>query len=116
MISQTSQIERGQGRPKGETAAFEEIAVREGENVREENVQTGEARGQAELDKTVSVELSSKLQDLLNNLARSTGSSASDLLSKGLVLMGVALKAKEHGLKLGIADDDGKLVQEIIGF
>jgi len=62
------------------------------------------------------VELSPELLNLLKSLAEDDGSSTTEILSKGLVLIGVAIKAKEKGLRLGIADAKGNLVREIIGF
>lgn len=60
--------------------------------------------------------LSPELRHLLKNLAETTGSSITDILGKGLVLIGAAIKAKEKGLRLGMADENGRFVKEIIGF
>lgn len=62
------------------------------------------------------VELSPELYNLLKSLAEDNGSSTTEILNKGLVLMGAALKAKKRGLRLGIADINGYLIKEITGF
>jgi hypothetical protein len=64
----------------------------------------------------VLVSISSKPSKLLEDLSVATHSEPADLIEKGIVLVGVAIKARKQGLRLGVVDSDGRLVTEIIGF
>lgn len=63
----------------------------------------------------LSLDLSASLDDTLENLARKMGTSKAEVLRKGLALVEVAVDAKEHGQKLGVADSAQQLKREIVG-
>lgn len=68
-------------------------------------------------DKTVrlNLELSKKLNRRLEDLAKKTGGSKSDVLRRAIALMEIAVYAKETGKKLGVVDPDQYLEMEIVG-
>lgn len=63
----------------------------------------------------LSLAVSPELDALLEDLAKKTRSSKSEVLRKAIVLMGVAVTAKEEGKKFGVADQDQPLAKEIVG-
>lgn len=63
----------------------------------------------------LSLDISRELNDLLEQLATTTGGTKSDVLRKAIALMEVAIDGKRRGLKLGLADKDQQLTTEIIG-
>lgn len=52
----------------------------------------------------LSLDVSPELNQLLEELARETDSSKSDVLRKAIALMDVAVEAKEQGKKLYVSD------------
>ncbi len=63
----------------------------------------------------LSLDISPELNELLEQLATTTGGTKSDVLRKAIALMEVAVDAKRRGLKLGLAEKDQPLTTEIIG-
>ncbi len=63
----------------------------------------------------LSLDISSELNTLLEQLAETTGGTKSDVLRKAIALMEVAVEAKRQGKKFGIADKDQQLATEIVG-
>jgi predicted transcriptional regulator len=63
----------------------------------------------------LSVEVSGELDALLEELAKETHGTKSDVLRKGIALMQVAVDAKKKGQRLGVADKDQKLEKELVG-
>lgn len=52
----------------------------------------------------LSLEVSSELNELLERLARETGSTKSEVLRKAIALIDVAVEAKEQGQRLYVSD------------
>ena len=63
----------------------------------------------------LSLAVSPELDNLLQTLADKTGTSKSEVLRKAIVLMEVAVNAKEEGKKFGVAEKDQPLAKEIVG-
>jgi len=63
----------------------------------------------------LSLEVSPELNNTLEDLALKIGATKSDVLRRAIVLMEVAVEAKERGQKLGIADKNQPLATEIVG-
>ncbi len=63
----------------------------------------------------LSLDISTELDSLLEQLAAATGSTKSDILRKAIALMEVAVEAKRQGKKFGIAEKDEQLTTEIVG-
>ncbi|MCM2496041.1 ribbon-helix-helix domain-containing protein [Burkholderia glumae] len=63
----------------------------------------------------LSVSLSAELNDRLDQLARSSGATKTDILRRALALYDVAAEAKQQKNKIGILDQDRKVVSEIVG-
>jgi predicted DNA-binding protein len=63
----------------------------------------------------LSLDVSTSLDNTLEDLAKRTGSTKADILRKGIALVEVAVDAKEHGKKLGVADRAEQLTREIVG-
>jgi predicted transcriptional regulator len=63
----------------------------------------------------LSLDISSELNSLLEELAASIGGTKSEVLRKAIALMQVAVEAKKQGKKFGIAEKDQPLATEIIG-
>lgn len=64
----------------------------------------------------LSLDISPELNDLLEGLAATTGTTKSDVLRRAITLMEVAVDAKRQGKRIGIATKDQILATEIIGF
>ncbi len=68
-------------------------------------------------DRTVrlTVDVSPELNTLIEELARSSHTSKSDILRRSIALMDFAQKAKREGKKVGVANKDQDLATEVIG-
>ena len=63
----------------------------------------------------LSLELAPQVNDTLEMLAEKIHGTKSDVLRRAIALMEVAVRAREDGMKLGIASKDQVLTTEIIG-
>ncbi len=63
----------------------------------------------------LSLDVSPELNDLIEDLARRTDGTKSDVLRRAIALMDVAVKANERGKKVGVADEDETLSTEFVG-
>jgi hypothetical protein len=64
----------------------------------------------------LSLDVSTELNDLLEELAYKTHSSKSDVLRKAIALMELAVIAKEQGRTIGVAEKGGShLIKEVVG-
>ena len=64
----------------------------------------------------LSLDVSPELYETLEQLANKTHGSKSDVLRKAIVLMEVAVEAKERHQKLGLLDENRQVVSDIIGY
>jgi predicted transcriptional regulator len=62
----------------------------------------------------LSLDVSVELNKLINQLAKETNSTKSDVLRRAVTLLNVAIDAKQQGKKIGIAEKDQPLTTEII--
>lgn len=71
---------------------------------------------QTKKEKTVrlSLDVSVELNKLINQLAKETNSTKSDVLRRAVTLLNIAVDAKQQGKKIGIAERDQPLATEII--
>lgn len=69
------------------------------------------------VDRTVrlTVDVSQDLNALIEELARSSHTSKSEILRRSIALMDFAQKAKREGKKVGAARQDQELVTEVVG-
>lgn len=63
----------------------------------------------------LSLKVSSELNEVLERMARRSGTTKSDVLRRALTLMEAAQEAKGDGKKVGVARD-GTLETEFVGF
>lgn len=63
----------------------------------------------------LSLDISTEMNTLLEQLSATTGGTKSDVLRKAIALMEIAVDAKRQGKKFGIAEKDQQLATEIIG-
>lgn len=63
----------------------------------------------------LSLDVSPELYEKLGRIADELHGSKSEVLRKAIVLMEVALRGKEQGLRLGLARPDQPLTTEIVG-
>jgi metal-responsive CopG/Arc/MetJ family transcriptional regulator len=63
----------------------------------------------------MNLQVSSELNDLLEEIAGSTGSNRSEVIRQALALMKAAHDAKQKGKHIGIVTDATKLDTEIVG-
>jgi predicted transcriptional regulator len=63
----------------------------------------------------LSLDVSPELYETLNTLAAKLHSTKSDVLRKAIVLLEVAVRAKEENKKFGVAAPDQTLETEIVG-
>ncbi len=63
----------------------------------------------------LSLEVSPELNDKLDELSDKIHGSKSDVLRRAVALMDIAVRARDEGHKLGIADRSQPLLTEIIG-
>lgn len=62
------------------------------------------------------LKLSPRAYALIESLAKRTDGAPSEVLSKALALLEVAVDAVEHGYKVGVADQNQPLRREVVGF
>ncbi len=63
----------------------------------------------------LSLEVSPELNDKLDELSDKIHGSKSDVLRRAVALMDIAVRARDAGHKLGIAEQNQPLLTEIIG-
>ena len=63
----------------------------------------------------MSLQVSPELNQVLEDIAESTGTNRTDVIRQALALMTVAHNAKKQGRHLGIVSDARKLDTEIVG-
>jgi predicted transcriptional regulator len=63
----------------------------------------------------LTVDVSKELNQILENIAKETGGTKSDIFRKAVALLDVAHKAKKEGKRIGIARDRATLETEIVG-
>lgn len=63
----------------------------------------------------VSVDLSPQLNARLEQIATRHKLSKIDVMRRAFALFDVAVQAREKGQRLGVFDEEGKLVREIVG-
>jgi hypothetical protein len=82
----------------------------------ERSLLNGEKGIIAMLDKVrLNLQVSSELNNVLEKIADSSGSTKTDVIRQALALMKVAYNAKKNGKHLGLVADADKLDTEIIG-
>ena len=64
----------------------------------------------------ITLVVSDELNEVLDELAKDTESSKSDVLRKSISLIKRAVNEKKAGNHLGVFDNQQKIVKEIIGF
>ncbi|ADI14424.1 ribbon-helix-helix protein, CopG family [Truepera radiovictrix] len=64
----------------------------------------------------LTVDLSPELNALLEELARASHTSKSEVLRRSIALMDFAQRAKREGKKVGAATPDQELATEVVGF
>lgn len=62
----------------------------------------------------LSLDVSVELNELVNQLAKDTSSTKSDVLRRAVTLLSIAVDARRQGKKIGIAERDQPLTTEII--
>lgn len=63
----------------------------------------------------LSLQVSQELNQVLEEIAESTGSNRTDVIRQALALMRVAHNAKKEGRHIGLVSDARKLDTEIVG-
>lgn len=63
----------------------------------------------------LSLDVSSELNNALEEVANKTHSSKSDVLRKSIVLLEMAVKEREKGNHLGVFNSNNEIVKEIVG-
>ena len=63
----------------------------------------------------LSLAVSKEVNETLEELASSTGTTKSDVLRRAIALMEVAARAKKEGKRLGVAGEGQTLETEIVG-
>ena len=64
----------------------------------------------------ITLVVSDELNHALDELAKDTATSKSDILRKSIVLLELAVREKRRGNHLGVFTSDEKIVKEIVGF
>jgi predicted transcriptional regulator len=80
----------------------------------EPNAQAGDPAVKTD-EFTLTITLPNKLATILEDIASKSQTDSTNILIRSITLMAVALKAKEAGLKVGLADNTGTFVMEITG-
>lgn len=62
-----------------------------------------------------SLELSGQANVMLEGLAKTTGSTKTEVIRKAVALLQVASEAKEKGNSLAVVDDKNRVIHSIIG-
>jgi Ribbon-helix-helix protein, copG family len=76
------------------------------------NVQTGI---KMEVHPRLMMEVSPELVELLDKLATRSQTTRTEVLRKAIALLDVSTQATDRGHKIGILDENDKLIQEIVG-
>lgn len=63
----------------------------------------------------LSLDVSSEVNDTLDEMAEKLHASKSDVLRKSIALMEVAIREKGRGNHLGVVDKNQKILKEIVG-
>lgn len=63
----------------------------------------------------LSLHISPRMNELIEQMADENGSTKSDLLRKAISLLQVASKAKRDGNGIGVIDHDRRVLTEIVG-
>lgn len=61
------------------------------------------------------MEVSPELVELLDKLAEKSQTTRTEVLRKAIALLDVSAQEKDRGRKIGIFDENDKLIQEIVG-
>ncbi len=69
----------------------------------------------AEVHPRLLVEVSPELVELLDKLAEKSQTTRTEVLRKAIALLDVSAQEKDRGRKIGIFDENNKLIQEIVG-
>lgn len=64
----------------------------------------------------INLVVSDELNQVLDELAKDTESTKSDVLRKSIALIKMAVNERKAGNHIGVFDDKQKIVKEIIGF
>jgi predicted transcriptional regulator len=73
------------------------------------------AASKMEVHPRLLMEVSPELVELLDKLAAKSQTTRTEVLRKAIVLLDVSAQEKDRGRKIGIFDENGKLIQEIVG-
>ena len=76
------------------------------------NVQIGT---KMEVHPRLLMEVSPELVELLDKLAEKSQTTRTEVLRKAIALLDVSAQEKNRGRKIGIFDENDKLIQEIVG-
>lgn len=63
----------------------------------------------------LSLDVSPGLNNVIDDMAKKTHSSKSEVLRKSIALMEVAVQEKTRGNHLGVVDKNQKIIKEIVG-
>ena len=74
-----------------------------------------QASAKAEVHPRFLIEVSPELVELLDKLAAKSQTTRTEVLRKAIALLDVSTQAKDDGRKIGILDENDKLIQEIVG-
>jgi hypothetical protein len=74
-----------------------------------------QASSKAEVHPRLAMEVSPELVELLDKLAARSHTTRIEVLRKAIALLDVSAQAKDDGRKIGILDENDKLIQEIVG-
>ena len=77
--------------------------------------ETVPGQGQGQRKVRLNLDITEKLNSELERLAEATGTTKADIMRRGLALAKVAIDEQALGHKLGILDQDRKLIAEIVG-
>jgi predicted transcriptional regulator len=75
----------------------------------------GQSISKGEVHPRLMMEVSSELVELLDKLAAKSKTTRTEVLRKAIALLDVSAQEKERGRKIGIFDENGELIQEIVG-
>jgi Ribbon-helix-helix protein, copG family len=75
----------------------------------------GQSISKGEVHPRLAMEVSSELAELLDKLAAKSHTTRTEVLRKAVALLDVLTQAKDVGRKIGILDENDKLIQEIVG-
>jgi len=64
---------------------------------------------------SLSLHVSPELNRMLEEMASDTHTTKSDVMRKAIAIMEVAIKAKQSKQKIGILDQNDRLINEIVG-